>query len=223
MSPGSSVEAFSDESQNPSVRGFLHRPAQSAKDGLVLTHGAGSNSRAPLLQAVAEAFTGAGFTVLRCDLPFRQAKSFGPPRPGGAAFDREGLKNALNTLRKIVSGRVFLGGHSYGGRQATMLCAAEHGLVNGLLLFSYPLHPPAKPQQLRIQHLPDLQTDSLFVHGTRDGFGSIEEMEAALKLIPARKQLMPVDNAGHDLGCKGKSVRAELPAAVLAAFQNFFQ
>jgi hypothetical protein len=48
-------------------------------------------------------------------------------------------------------------------------------------------------------------------------------MEAALKLIPARKQLMPVDNAGHDLGCKGKSVRAELPAAVLAAFQNFFQ
>ena len=222
MLPGSSVEVFSDESQNPGVRGFLHRPAQSANAGLVLTHGAGSNSRAPLLQAIAEAFTGAGFTVLRCDLPFRQAKSFGPPRPGGADLDREGLKNALHTLRKIVSGRMFLGGHSYGGRQATMLCAAEHGLVNGLLLFSYPLHSPAKPQQLRIQHLPDLQTDSLFVHGTRDGFGSIEEMEAALKLIAARKELVPVDNAGHDLGFKAKSVRAELPAAVLAAFQKFF-
>ena len=214
-----SVEPF----EEGAVRGFLHRPEEPAEYAIVLTHGAGSNCQAPLLVAVASEFAAAGLLVLRCDLPFRQAKSFGPPRPGDAAFDREGLKNALHTLRKIVSGRMFLGGHSYGGRQATMLCAAEPGLVNGLLLFSYPLHPPAKPQQLRIQHLPDLQTDSLFVHGTRDGFGSIEEMEAALKVIAARKELMPVDNAGHDLGFKGKSVRTELPATVLAAFQKFFQ
>jgi predicted alpha/beta-hydrolase family hydrolase len=150
------VELLLDESQNPPVRGFLHRPAQSPSDGLVLTHGAGSSSRSSLLQAIAEAFTGVGFTVLRCDLPFRQAKSFGPPRPGDAARDREGLKNALSSLRKTAPGRIFLGGHSYGGRQATMLCAAEPSWADGLLLFSYPLHPPAKPTQLRTQHLPDL-------------------------------------------------------------------
>ncbi len=84
----------------------------------------------------------------------------------------------------LTSKRVFLGGHSYGGRQSTMLCAAEPELVDGLLLLSYPLHPPRKPDQLRTQHLPSLRTPSLFVSGTRDPFGSVEEIEQALKLIP---------------------------------------
>jgi hypothetical protein len=207
---------------DPQVRGFVHRPATGAGDGLVLTHGAGSNARAPLLTALAEAFAAAGVTVLRCDLPFRQSRAFGPPRPGDAAHDREGLKNAIAAVRKMVSGRLFLGGHSYGGRQATMLCADEPGLVEGLLLLSYPLHPPRKPEQLRVQHLPTLQTSSLFVHGTRDPFGSAEEMESALRLIPAKTRLMQIEDAGHDLGFKGKSKQKELPALVLAEFQKFF-
>jgi predicted alpha/beta-hydrolase family hydrolase len=207
---------------DPQVRGFVHRPATGAGDGLVLTHGAGSNARAPLLTALAEAFAAAGVTVLRCDLPYRQSRTFGPPRPGDAAHDREGLKNAIAAVRKMVSGRLFLGGHSYGGRQATMLCADEPGLVEGLLLLSYPLHPPRKPEQLRVQHLATLQTSSLFVHGTRDPFGSAEEMESALRLIPAKTRLMQIEDAGHDLGFKGKSKQEELPALVLAEFQKFF-
>jgi predicted alpha/beta-hydrolase family hydrolase len=207
---------------DPQVRGFVHRPATGAGDGLVLTHGAGSNARAPLLTALAEAFAAAGVTVLRCDLPYRQSRAFGPPRPGDAAHDRKGLKNAIAAVRKMVSGRLFLGGHSYGGRQATMLCADEPGLVEGLLLLSYPLHPPRKPEQLRVQHLPTLQTSSLFVHGTRDPFGSAEEMESALRLIPAKTRLMQIEDAGHDLGFKGKSKQEELPALVLAEFQKFF-
>jgi predicted alpha/beta-hydrolase family hydrolase len=217
-----SSEPLSDTSMDPQVRGFVHRPATGAGDGLVLTHGAGSNARAPLLTALAEAFAAAGVTVLRCDLPFRQSRAFGPPRPGDAAHDREGLKNAIAAVRKMVSGRLFLGGHSYGGRQATMLCADEPGLVEGLLLLSYPLHPPRKPEQLRVQHLPTLQTSSLFVHGTRDPFGSAEEMESALRLIPAKTRLMQIEDAGHDLGFKGKSKQEELPALVLAEFQKFF-
>ena len=82
-------------------------------------------------------------------------------------------------------------------------------LAAGLLLLSYPLHPPRKPEQLRVQHLPGLQVPALFVHGTRDPFGSVEEMEAALKMIPAKTQLLVVDGAGHDLGFKGKSVRED--------------
>ena len=160
--------------------------------------------------ALAGAFAGAGFTVLRCDLPFRQDRPYGPPRPGDAERDREGLRNAVAALRKLGCGRMFLGGHSYGGRQATMLCAAEPDLVAGLLLLSYPLHPPRKPEQLRVQHLPELRVPALFVHGTRDPFGSIEEMEAALKMIPAKTELLTVDGAGHDLGFKGKAVRDEV-------------
>jgi uncharacterized protein len=103
-----------------------------------------------------------------------------------------------------------------------MLCAAEPGLVNGLLLLSYPLHPPRKPTQLRVQHLPHLRVPALFVHGTRDPFGSIEEMEAALKMIPAKTELLTVDGAGHDLGFKAKSMPAGLVGEIVRAFADFF-
>jgi predicted alpha/beta-hydrolase family hydrolase len=216
------VELFNDTSLAPPVRGFLHRPENPNGNGLVLTHGAGSDCNSPLLIAVAETFAEAGLTVLRCDLRFRQFRSYGPPRPGDAQQDREGLKNAVGEMKKLVSGRTFLGGHSYGGRQASMLCADQPGLVDGLLLLSYPLHPPRKPTQLRTQHLPKLQTPALFVQGTRDPFGSIEEMEMAIKLIPSKVELLTVDGAGHDLGFRGKTRREELPAAISAAFQSFF-
>ncbi len=134
MSPNFSSEQFAETAVDPAVRGFLDLPATASGDGLVLTHGAGGNCQAPLLVALAEAFADAGFIVLRCNLPYRQARPYGPPRPGDAARDREGLKNAVRALRKLASGRMFLGGHSYGGRQASMLCAEEPRLVNGLLL-----------------------------------------------------------------------------------------
>jgi uncharacterized protein len=222
MLTNSSVEAFADTALDPPVRGFLHRPENPNSDGLVLAHGAGSNCQAPLLVALAETFASAGFMALRCDLPYRQVRPYGPPRPGDAARDREGLKHAVAAMRKLVRGRIFLGGHSYGGRQATMLCAEQPGLVEGLLLLSYPLHPPRKPAQLRIQHLPKLQTQALFVQGTRDPFGTIEEMNGALKLIPGETRLLPVEGEGHDLGFKGKSMKQDLPATILAAFQKQF-
>ena len=217
-----SATTFSDDSLDPTVRGFLHLPAIPNGDALILTHGAGSNSSAPLLVALGEAFVGHGYMVLRCDLPFRQERRSGPPFPGNAERDRAGLRNAVFSLRKKVTGRMFLGGHSYGGRQATMLCAAEPGLVAGLLLLSYPLHPPRKPEQLRVQHLPNLGTPSLFVHGTRDPFGSMEEMMKAAQLIPAKTELMQVDGGGHDLGFKGKAEAKELPASILAEFEEMF-
>lgn len=174
-----------------------------------------------LLVALAEAFAGAGLVVLRCDLPFRQIRRFGPPRPGDAARDRTGLKNAVIAMRKFATKRIFLGGQSYGGRQASMLLAEEN-ISDGLLLLSYPLHPPGKPDQLRTQHLPQLQVPTMFVEGTRDPFGSIDEIEASRKLIPAKTLLLPVEAAGHDLGFKGKSKGGDLPEAVLAKFQVFF-
>jgi predicted alpha/beta-hydrolase family hydrolase len=216
------IETIRDASPDSSFRGFLHRPAHANGDGLILTHGAGSNCQAPILLAVAEALTSAGFTVLRYDLPFRQARPYGPPRPSDAARDREGLERAVVKLREQVAGRVFLGGHSYGGRQATMLCAEEPALADALLLLSYPLHPPGKPEQLRTAHLSKLQTPALFVHGTRDPFGTIEEVESALKLIPGKTLLLPVEGAGHDLGFKGKSRREELPGQVLTTFRELF-
>jgi predicted alpha/beta-hydrolase family hydrolase len=214
---------FSDDSLNPAVRGLLHSPENPNGDALILTHGAGSNCTAPLLVAISETFAGHGYVVLRCDLPFRLERRTGPPFPGNAERDRAGLRNAVAVLRKNVAGRIILGGHSYGGRQATMLCAAEPDLVSELLLLSYPLHPPRKAEQLRIQHLPNLRTPSLFVHGTRDPFGSVEEMTKALQLIPAKTELMRVEGAGHDLGFKGKTQQKELPGRIALRTLEFFE
>jgi len=236
--PETSIREFVDSAADPNVRGFLHLPDAPNNRGLVLTHGAGSNAQAPLLRALAETFRAAGFTVLRCDLPYRQSRSYGPPGPGDAARDRTGLKNAISSLMKILGapllaavarsgnspeshqdrGPVFLAGHSYGGRQSSMLCAEQPDLVPGLLLLSYPLHPPRKPEQQRTQHLPSLRTPTLFVHGTRDPFGSIAELEQALKMIPAKTKLLPIEGAGHDLGFKGRAKREDLPPLILKEF-----
>src|ERR1700691_2069841 len=112
MSAESSPQVFTEVSVDPFVRGLLHHPSRPSGGGIVLTHGAGSSCQAPLLIALAQAFAEAGFLVLRCDLPYRQDRPYGPPGPGDAKRDRAGLKNAFAALKNLASGRGFLGGHS---------------------------------------------------------------------------------------------------------------
>jgi len=190
--------------ENDGVRGVLHQPDYPAGDALALTHGAGANCHAPLLVRLARAFAEAGLLVLRYDLPFRQQRPKGPPFPAAAARDREGVVRAVDAARRLVSGRVFAGGHSYGGRQTAMAAAEHAGMADALLLLSYPLHPPAKPAQMRTAFFPDLRTPALFVHGSADPLGSPEELDAALQLIPAPVRLIRVPGAGHDLKRAGE-------------------
>jgi uncharacterized protein len=217
----STFHEFAELAAEPPVRGFLHEPAQPNGDALVLTHGAGANCQSKLLIALANAFAVTGYLLLRCDLPFRQSRPHGPPFPALAARDREGLRRAIEALRSRVAGQIFLGGHSYGGRQASILAAEQPQLAAGLLLLSYPLHPPRKPAQLRTEHLPRLNTPAVFVHGSRDPFGSHLEMKAALKLVPAQTMLLEVEGAGHEL--LGKKAHEDLPATIVQTFQTFFE
>jgi predicted alpha/beta-hydrolase family hydrolase len=198
------------------VRGFLHRPDDAPRFGLVLTHGAGGNCDAPMLVAAAQAFSTASVSVLRCDLPFRQKRLTGPPSRADAAADRAGLRSAVAAMRAIVPAPVFLGGHSYGGRQASMLAADEPDLATALLLLSYPLHPPKRPEQPRTGHFPRLRTRAVFVHGTVDPFGTIEELEAAVSMIPAPKRIISVVGAGHDL----RRGRIDFAAAIGAVLES---
>ncbi|MGA7109684.1 MAG: alpha/beta fold hydrolase [Terracidiphilus sp.] len=215
-------EEFVDSlNKNTPVRGFLHRPALAGTDCLILTHGAGANCRSLLLTTLADVFCAAGLTVLRCDLPFRQSRPHGPPPRGGAERDQEGLRAAVASMRKITKGKIFLGGHSYGGRQASILAANEPGLVERLLLLSYPLHPPKRPAEMRTKHFSSLRTPALFVHGVRDGFGSIPEMEAALTIIPSATQLISVSSAGHELMTNRNS--NELAGQIVAALLSLPQ
>ncbi len=203
--------------ERASIRGFIHRPEDEPKGGLVISHGAGSNCEAPLLLAIANAFCRAGSVVLRCDLPFRQKRRFGPPTPAAAEEDRSGLRDAVTAIREITPGPLILGGHSYGGRQASILAASDEQAADALLLLSYPLHPPSRPNQLRTTHWPSLRTPLLFVHGTKDPFGSIDEMRSALQLLSAPATLAAIEGAGHEL----KRGKFDIENLVLAPFRTF--
>jgi uncharacterized protein len=216
------AEAFGDVTPGQeSVRGFLHLATEPSADSLVLTHGAGGNCNAPLLVALAEAFASAGVNVLRCDLPYRQLRPHGPPFPSAAARDQAGLRRALNLIQQRFRGRVFLGGHSYGGRQASMMAASDATVCEGLLLMSYPLHPPGRTAQMRTAHFPNLRVPSLFVSGTRDDFATPAELESAAALIAARTRLVHIEGGAHSL--LTKSNKSELPGMILGAWQSFFQ
>ena len=214
------TSSFVDETPGEApVRGMLHRAAASG-DFLVLTHGASGDMNAALLVALAEDLAAASISVLRCDLPYRQRRPHGPPSPATAKDDQEGLHRALVLMQKQFSGRAFLGGSSYGGRQASLLAASRPGLIDGLLLLSYPLHPPGKPASLRTDHFPELQTPALFVSGTKDTFATVDELEAAMKLIPARTELVQIAGASHGLSKAGSA--SSVADVVTQKFLAFF-
>ena len=218
---GSGAQSFVDETPGEApVRGFLHRAEHPGGGFLVLTHGAGGNCSTQLLVVLVEKFAASGLTALRCDLPYRQRRPRGAPSPSDAQTDQSGLRRAVELMKNRFPGRAFVGGSSYGGRQASMLVAADPSLVEGLLLLSYPLHPPGRPAQLRTAHFPSLRTPTLFVSGTKDTFGSIQELEGAIKLIPGRTKLVAMEGAPHGLSQKSK--RNEVPEVVVEEFRSFF-
>jgi predicted alpha/beta-hydrolase family hydrolase len=216
------VKEILDQSAEPPVRGFMHLPARANGAGLVLTHGAGGNCESKSLLTLAHAFAEGGYIVLRCNLPFRQQRPFGPPSPAHAERDREGLRRAVEVMRQHVSGPLYLGGHSYGGRQASMLVADNPDLVSGLLLMSYPLHPPGRPAQLRTAHWPRLTVPVLFVHGSRDPFGSREEIQSAIALLPGHHRVVEIEGAGHELLGKKAQAAEQFGTTIVTAFQQFF-
>jgi predicted alpha/beta-hydrolase family hydrolase len=129
------------------------------------------------------------------------------------------VRDAVTELRKITGGWIAAGGHSYGGRQTTMLAAREQRLCDVLLALSYPLHPPKKPEQWRTAHFAELTSPVLFLHGSRDGFGSPAEMRAAMEAIPSRTRLSVVEGAGHDL----KSGKFDIPALVIGELRALLE
>ena len=198
------------------VRGHLHLPAGGARGAVALTHGAGGDCDARILQLMCARFSESGFLALRYDLPFRVRRPKGPPQASRAGEDREGVALAAAALRERVSGPLLLGGVSYGGRQTSMRAAEEPGIADALVLLSYPLHPPGKPGKARTKHLPKIPWPAVFGHGDRDPFGSLDELRAALDLVPAPTSLVEVPAAAHDLS-RAKTDPSD--AAVSAALQ----
>ena len=178
---------------------MAHRPAGTPAGVVVLTHGAGGSRESPLLIRICDEWAGRGWLAVRYNLPYRRRRPKGPPS-GSATGDRDGILEAIAVARTLADGPVIAGGHSYGGRQTSMVVAEHPGLVGALTLFSYPLHPPGKPDRLRTEHFPAITAPTVFTQGTADPFGTIDELRSAVRLIPAPVKIVEVTGARHDLG-----------------------
>ncbi|MFZ0833395.1 MAG: alpha/beta family hydrolase [Mycobacterium sp.] len=183
------------------IAGVGHEPDGTPKGVVVLTHGAGGSRESALLKQLCDEWARRGWLAVRYNLPFRCRRPTGPPS-GSAATDRVGIAEAVEVARSLADGPVVAGGHSYGGRQTSMAVADEALIVDVLTLFSYPLHPPGKPDRLRIEHLPRIAVPTVFIHGTGDAFGTLDELRAAAALIPAPTEIVEITGARHDLGSK---------------------
>ncbi|HZA09574.1 alpha/beta family hydrolase [Mycobacterium sp.] len=183
------------------IAGIAHKPAGDPVGVVVLTHGAGGSRESPLLKRVCDEWARRGWVAVRYNLPYRRRRPKGPPS-GSAAADRQGIADAVSVARSLAGGPLLAGGHSYGGRQTSMAVADEGLAVDALTLFSYPVHPPGKPERARTEHLPRIGVPTVFTHGTSDPFGTIGEVRAAAALIPAPTEVVEIGGARHDLGAK---------------------
>src|SRR3954451_4788440 len=168
----------------------------STPGALLLAPGAGSDRNHPALRAIEDAV--APLPVARIDFPYRRAGKRAPDRPPVLLQTIREEAVALVASAHVRPNRLVLGGRSMGGRICSM--AVADGLpAAGLVLISYPLHPPGKPEKLRIEHLPAITVPCLFVSGTRDAFGTPDEFAAAHALIPGPVTTVWLEGRAHDL------------------------
>jgi len=166
----------------------------TASLGLLLAPGAGADRDQPALVAVDRAATDAGLAVVRMDFPYRKAGRRAPDRPPVLL---KAVEDEAAQLAKHAA-RLVLGGRSMGGRMCSM--AVAEGLpAAGLVLISYPLHPPGRPDRMRSEHFPLLDLPCLFVSGTRDAFGTPTELEAATAQIPGQVTHRWLEGKDHGL------------------------
>ena len=188
------------------IAGVAHRPADTPAGVVVLTHGAGGSRDSPLLIRICEEWAARGWLAIRYNLPYRRRRPTGPPS-GSAAADLSGIAEAVAFARTLpevagTDGPVIAGGHSYGGRLTSMAVADGHISVDVLTLFSYPLHPPGKPERSRTGHLGAISVPTVFTHGSSDPFGSIVELTAAAAMMAAPTEIVEIAGARHDLASK---------------------
>ena len=189
------------------IAGVAHEPEHTPKGVVVLTHGAGGSRESELLQRVCDEWARRGWLAVRYNLPYRRRRPKGPPS-GSAATDRAGIVEAITLCRGLADGPLIAGGHSYGGRQTSMVVAGPEAAVDMLTLFSYPVHPPGRPERPRTEHLPDINVPTVFTHGTSDPFGTPDELRAAAALVSAPTEVVEIAGGRHDLRSKTLDVPA---------------
>ena len=178
---------------------FLIDGAEDAAATLMLAHGAGAPMDSASMTAAAKALAAEGVRVVRFEFGYMAARREGTRKPPPKA--EKVMPEYLAAVEAMgpVSGPLFIGGKSMGGRVASMVADElfAEGRIAGLVCLGYPFHPPGKPEQLRVAHLAGLKTPALIVQGTRDGFGTRDEV-AEYDLAPGI-ELSWLEDGDHDL------------------------
>ncbi len=178
---------------------FLFDGPKDASTTILLAHGAGAPMDSPAMNAIAAALGEAGFRVARFEFGYmagRRTEAGRKPPPRAETLIGE-YKNAVGEL--ATPGPLIIGGKSMGGRVASMLVDKlfAEGEVVGLLCLGYPFHPPGKPEQLRTKHLAGLKAPALICQGTRDVFGSRDEVSGYQ--LSKQIEILWLEDGDHDL------------------------
>jgi hypothetical protein len=192
-------------------------PKRGADRAVLLAHGAGADMHAPALTTVADALADAKIPSLRFDFPYRVAGRRSPDRPAVLEASVRDAIRELGRTAKVPAARLVLGGRSMGGRICSMVAADDGAL--GLVLLGYPLHPPGKADQPRVEHFGALRMPVLFVSGTRDSFGTPQELQRHARRIKGRVTFHWIETGDHGfkpLKSSGLTVAAALESAAEA-------
>jgi predicted alpha/beta-hydrolase family hydrolase len=187
-------------------------PTRGADRAVLLAHGAGADMHAAALTTVADALAAAKIPSLRFNFPYKAAGRRSPDRPPVLEAAVRDAAQELAARAKVPVDRIVLGGRSMGGRIGSLVAAQDGAL--GVALLGYPLHPPGKAGQLRVEHFPKLTMPVLFVSGTRDAFGTPDELTQHAKSITGRVTFSWIDTGDH--GFKPLKSSGLTPAVALA-------
>jgi hypothetical protein len=194
--------------------GLVYRP-EASRATLVLAHGAGGRQRTPFMVRVAEAVASRGLDVVTFDFLYAHA---GRRVPDKSAVLEATWLAAVDAVRSQTDGthdHLFIGGKSMGGRIATEVAAHDDaGTFAGVVLLGYPLHPPGKPERLRAAHLPHIKAPLLFVQGSRDVFGTPDEIAPFLPALPSGSRLFVIEGGDHSLAVPKKG--GQTPQSIMA-------
>lgn len=189
---------------------------------IVLAHGAGAPMDSGFMNIVARGLAAEGIRVARFEFPYMRARREGGKNrpPDREPVLRDAWLNAIRSIREIGGGeRLVIGGKSMGGRFASMV--ADEAGVRGLVCLGYPFHPPGKPESLRVKHLETLKTPALIVQGTRDTFGTREEVEGYA--LSSAIRVVWMEDGDHSFKPRASSGRTEAGnvAAAVEAMAGF--
>ena len=196
-------------------------PAEGAARALfVFAHGAGAGQHHPFMAGVSKALAARGIDVVTFDFPYKRLQKSAPDRP--PVLEQSFREVVAAARRWSQADRLFIGGKSMGGRIATHLAAQGLESLSGVVCLGYPLHPPGKPQQLRVAHLPSIAVPVLVIQGERDTFGTPDELRPHLEAMPAEVHLHVIPRGDHSLTVRSRPAAetyielAEIAASFIA-------